>query len=194
MKKKIMISFFLALVLSCVSLTVFASSDRFDLDNYDYRTVVEKGRGKLVFQSSPGGSFMYDYKFYDGDEIFVNLNWRKSGYAIAYKNGKYGYVDASYIDWSPLADAEPDPMTGDFPGSGSSSNKKDLSNFDWRRVDSNGRGSLVFQYAPRGKSMKGHKFYDGDWIYVNINYRESGYGYAYEDGEYGYVDASYIDW
>ena len=74
------------------------------------------------------------------------------------------------------------------------SDKYDLSNFGWRYVDSKGRGSLVFQKAPRGKSMKGHKFYTGDQIYVNLNYRENGYGIAYEDGEYGYVDASYIDW
>ena len=76
----------------------------------------------------------------------------------------------------------------------SSGDKYDLSNFGWRTVDSKGRGSLVFQKAPRGKAIKGHRFYTGDQIYVNLNYREDGYGFAYEDGEYGYVDASYIDW
>ena len=64
-----------------------------------YRTVNTKGRGNLVFQDSPNGSFMYDYQYNDGDRIYVNLGWRKDGYAIAYQNGVYGYVDASYIDW-----------------------------------------------------------------------------------------------
>lgn len=70
-----------------------------DLSNYGYRAVTTKGRGALVFQSSPRGSFMSDHKFYDGDWVYVNLYWRKDGYAIAYENGVYGYVDASYIDW-----------------------------------------------------------------------------------------------
>ncbi|MBR1561489.1 MAG: hypothetical protein IJ646_14745 [Clostridia bacterium] len=189
MKFKNGLAMLVAVVLFCMGLSAFAEGDKFDLDNFDYRTVVTKGRGKLVFQSSPGGSFMYDFKFYNGDEIFVNLNYRKNGYALAFKGGTYGYVDASYIDWRMQPDPEPDPEPDR-----SYVSKKDLSNFDWRRVDSNGRGSLVFQQAPYGKSIKGHKFYDGDWIFVNVNYREKGYGYAYEDGEYGYVDASFIDW
>lgn len=74
-------------------------NDKYNLDNFGYRYVITEGRGKLVFQASPGGSFLYDYKYYDGDEIYVNLKWRQNGYALAYKNGQYGYVDASYIDW-----------------------------------------------------------------------------------------------
>ena len=35
----------------------------------------------------------------DGDRIFVNVDYRERGYALAYKNGVYGYVDAGYIDW-----------------------------------------------------------------------------------------------
>lgn len=35
----------------------------------------------------------------DGDRIFVNVDYREGGYALAYKNGVYGYVDAGYIDW-----------------------------------------------------------------------------------------------
>ena len=27
----------------------------------------------------------------------MNLNWRQDGYAIAYEDGVYGYVDAGYI-------------------------------------------------------------------------------------------------
>ena len=52
-----------------------------------------------MFQKSPNGSFMYDYQFWDGDQIYVNLTWRQDGYAIAYQNGVYDYVDASYISW-----------------------------------------------------------------------------------------------
>lgn len=59
---------------------------------------------------------------------------------------------------------------------------------------SNGRGSLVFQESPGGKSIKGHKFYDGDWIYVHPDYQKNGYAVAYDDGVFGFVDASYIDW
>lgn len=70
-----------------------------DLSNYEYRQVVEYGRGALVFQKSPRGSFVKNFTYHDGDWIFVNLNWRKDGYAMAYENGTYGYVDASYIDW-----------------------------------------------------------------------------------------------
>ena len=57
------------------------------------------GKGTLVFQSCPNGSFMNDYQYQDGEQIYVNLDWRGDGYAIAYKNGVYGYVDASYILW-----------------------------------------------------------------------------------------------
>ena len=52
-----------------------------------------------MFQSSPNGSFMNDYQYRDGDRIYVNLNWRQDGYAIAYEDGVYGYVDAGYILW-----------------------------------------------------------------------------------------------
>lgn len=75
------------------------NDSKYDLNQYEYLPVVEKGRGALVFQKSPRGSFMKNHKFYDGDYIYVNVNWRKDGYAIAYEDGEYGYVDASYIDW-----------------------------------------------------------------------------------------------
>ena len=35
---------------------------------------------------------------------------------------------------------------------------------------------------------------DGEWIYVNPDYRKDGYVVAYDDGVFGFVDASYIDW
>jgi len=74
-------------------------SDKYDLNQYEYRPVITKGRGKLVFQTSPQGSFMSEHKFTDGDWVYVNIYWRDEGYAIAYEDGEYGYVDASYIDW-----------------------------------------------------------------------------------------------
>ena len=77
-----------------------SSGDKFDLDNYAYRSVTTTdSKGALVFQSEPNGSFMFDYEFWDGDDIYVNLDWRQDGYAIAYRDGVYGYVDAGYIDW-----------------------------------------------------------------------------------------------
>ncbi|MDO5702615.1 MAG: hypothetical protein Q4G47_04605 [Lachnospiraceae bacterium] len=75
------------------------SDDRYELSNYVYRTVDTDGRGALVFQKTPDGSFMNDYQYNDSDTIYVNKYWRSKGYAIAYSGGTYGYVDADYIDW-----------------------------------------------------------------------------------------------
>ncbi len=174
---KRIIALLLAAMLLCGSAM---ASDKYDLDNFGYRTVKTRGRGNLVFQSKPGGSFMSEYSFKNGDRIYVNLDWREDGYAIAYKNGDYGYVDASYIDWG-----------GDSRGT---DDVHDLDNFVHRAVRIRGGGALVFQRTPRGAFMNAHKFYDGDEIFVNRDYRESGYALAYENGSYGYVDAGYIDW
>ncbi len=154
--------------------------DARNLSNFEYRTVRIKGKGSLVFQKSPRGAFMYDYKYWDGDEIYVNVYWRKDGYALAYEGGVYGYVDASYIDWDSGDDDDDD--------------ERDLDNFEYRTVKIRGRGALIFQRSPRGKFMYDHQFQDGDEIYVNVYWRKNGYALAYEDGEYGYVDASYIRW
>ena len=162
------------------------SDDVRDLDNFEYRTVKIRGRGALVFQRSPRGSFMYDYKYYDGDRIFVNPYWRKEGYALAYSDGVYGYVDASYIDWGDDDDDDDDDDNDD--------ELWDLDNFRYRTVKIKGRGALVFQRQPRGSFMYDYKYYDGDEICVNVYYRDRGYAIAYERGTYGYVDASYIDW
>ena len=75
------------------------SGDIYDLSNYGYRTVATQGRGALVFQTEPFGSFMKEYKYTDGDQLLVNLNWVEEGYTLACDNGVYGFVDASYIDW-----------------------------------------------------------------------------------------------
>ena len=181
-----MISMLLLMALLCCSTALAGSGDRYDLDNYGYRYVDSKGRGSLVFQKAPRGKSIPGFKYYTGDRIYVNLYWRQDGYAMAYEDGTYGYVDASYIDWG----------SGSSGGGSSSipSSAKKLSNYEYRKVRTKGRGSLVFQKAPRGKSMSGHRFYDGDWIYVNVDWRKDGYAIAYEDGVFGYVDAGYIDW
>ena len=158
----------------------YSGSGKKNLSNYGYRTVDTGGRGALVFQSSPNGSFMNDYQYSDGEQIYVNLDWRSDGYAIAYEDGVYGYVDASYIDWGGSS----------YSGSG----KKNLSNYGYRTVDTGGRGTLVFQSSPNGSFMNDYQYRDGDRIYVNLDWRSDGYAIAYEDGVYGYVDASYIDW
>ena len=82
-----------------VPATLAAGVDKYDLNLYEYRQVTEKGRGSLVFQKSPGGTSMMEFKYRDGDWIYVNVKWRSQGYAMAYEDGVYGYVDASYIDW-----------------------------------------------------------------------------------------------
>ena len=148
------------------------------------------GSGSLVFQREPRGEFMTEYSYWDGQQIYVNLGWRQDGYAIAYEDGVYGYVDAQYINWSGSSTQSSNTQSNDSD----LDYAKDLSNYDYRMVDSQGRGSLVFQKEPRGKSIKGFKYHDGDWIYVNVDWRKEGYAMAYEDGTYGYVDASYIDW
>ena len=90
-----------ALILFCLLIPAACASsgNRYDLDDYGYRTVKINGKGSLVFQEEPRGDFMYDHRFWDGDRIYVNVDYREDGYAIAYKDGVYGYVDARYIDW-----------------------------------------------------------------------------------------------
>ena len=160
-----------------------------DLSDYEYLTVRSKGRGSLVFQQSPGGKFISGHRYYDGDQIYVNIYYRKSGYAVAYDNGVYGYVDASYIDWDNGAGVKGRSTGATIPAAA-----RDLDDYDWYKVRSRGRGSLVFQERPRGEFIEGHTFYDGEWIYVNPDYRKDGYVVAYDDGVFGFVDASYIDW
>ncbi len=165
--------------LQTASRGVNTSDYPFNLDDYAYRTVVTNNdKGALVFQSSPNGSFLNDYQFWNGDQIFVNLYWRQDGYAIACKDGVYGYVDAGYINWS----NEP------------ADDRYNLSDYGYRTVVTKNRGSLVFQEEPDGGFLYDYEFWNGDVIYVNLSWRQDGYAIAYQDGEYGYVDASYIDW
>lgn len=160
-----------------------AINDPYNLSNFAYRAVATGGRGNLVFQTSPGGSFLNSHSFGDGSWIYVNTSWRSSGYAMAYDNGTYGYVDAAYIDWT----------SGAYSG-GSSSDPYSLSNFGYRAVATGGQGNLVFQTSPGGSFMNSHSFGDGSYIYVNLTWRSQGYALAYDNGTYGYVDAGYIDW
>lgn len=156
------------------------SGAEYDLSNFGYRTVRISGPGTLVFQSSPNGAFMNDYQFNNGDAIYVNLSWNQNGYALAYKDGVYGYVDAGFIDWN---------------NSGPSSDGRyELSNYAQRIVNTSGRGMLVFQSAPNGSFMYDYQFGDGNSIYVNLYWRQDGYAIACQNGVYGYVDASYINW
>lgn len=270
-----LISALLIVAVIFIPTTLASGIDRYDLNLYEYRQVTEQGRGSLVFQQSPHGSFIKRFKYHDGDWIYVNVKWRQDGYAMAYENGTYGYVDASYIDWDWLKSKPFYPSTPLYPDERSSNwqwdyigdcyvvncnewvslrehadtssfrlakvplgarvsdcydtafdfylceyrgeigfirkhylstvrpkptkkpkqvDRYDLNLYEYRQVASKGRGSLVFQNAPRGSFMKGFKYYDGDWIYVNVKWRSEGYAMAYEKGTYGYVDASYIDW
>lgn len=258
-----------------VPASLAAGIDKYDLSLYGYRQVAEKGRGSLVFQESPRGSSIKGFKYHDGDWIYVNVKWRQDGYAMAYENGTYGYVDASYIDWGYPKSNTFLPSTSQYPDEYLSNwqrdyigvcyvvkcnewvslrehadtssyrltkvplgarvtncydtsfdfylcdyrgetgfiqkrylssvrpkpmqkpkqvNSYDLNLYEYRQVASKGRGSLVFQKTPRGSFINGFKYYDGDWIYVNMKWRSEGYAMAYENGTYGYVDASYIDW
>lgn len=162
------------------------------LDYFVYLPVVTSGRGPLVFQSAPGGSFMSKYSYSDGDLIYVNHYFRDGNYALAYDvvDDIYGYVDASYIDWSFNPYNSYDGLSDSDP----ISDPYDLYYYDYFRVITNGRGNLVFQREPRGSFMSNFSYSDGDWIYVNPYYRAGNYALAYDNGTYGYVDVSYIDW
>lgn len=153
------------------------SYDPHNLDDFVYKTVNTKGPGNLVFQTDPGGAFMYDHQYSTGSQIYVNAYWRENGYALAYDNGEYGFVDAQYIVW--------DEPSGD---------PHDLSNYGYRVVDTQGDGQLVFQTDPGGDFMYAHSFNTGDLLYVNLYWRQNGYALAYDNGSYGFVDARYIRW
>ena len=40
--------------------------------------------------------------------------------------------------------------------------------------------------------MPGHRFYNGDEIWIHNRYWEGGCFLAYDRGEFGYVDAQYV--
>ena len=110
----------------------------------------------------------------------MNTKWRGDGYAIAYQDGVYGYVDEDYINWNT---------------SSNSDDRYDLDNYGYRTVKTNNaRGPLVFQKSPNGAFMNNYQFYNGDTIYVNLYWRQDGYAIAYADDAYGYVDVDYINW
>ncbi len=185
MKKKNSWVFLIAALVFLFAFSVKAGTgDPHSLSDYGYRTVNTGGRGCLVFQTGPGGSVIDGHQFWDGDQIYVNLSWREQGYAMAYEDGVYGYVDASYINWN----------SGSTPGTPKAYDPHDLTDFGYRTVNTGGRGCLVFQSAPAGSVISGYQYWDGDQIYVNLYWREKGYTLAYAGGVYGYVDASYINW
>ena len=193
MKNKIKVLTLLVFALLTLGATASISHayDRFDLWDYGYQTVRTNGRGTLVFQNSPDGTFMNKYQYSDGDQIYVNLYWRENGYAIAYDNGVYGYVDASYIRWNI---EEPSPVYSDYYDA--NNYRYDLEDYELRPVKTSGRGALVFQKEPNGAFMYDYQYTDGDYVYVHLTWRERGYAIAWnsDDNVYGYVDASYIDW
>lgn len=115
-------------------------------------------------------------------------------YSVNYY-GKKGWVSSKYSSISGrISGSNSSSSIGSSSGaSGIPSSAKNLSDYEYLTVSSKGRGSLVFQKSPGGQSIPGHKYYDGDQIYVNIYYRKNGYAVAYDHGVYGYVDASYIN-
>ena len=51
----------------------------------------------LTMRRSPGGDVIPGYGWQNGDEILVHGSYKEGGWLFAYKNGKYGYVDANYV-------------------------------------------------------------------------------------------------
>lgn len=73
--------------------------------------------------------------------------------------------------------------------------KKDLSNYGWRTVTGvSGDNKLTFRRTHSGGYMHDHRFGNGEQIFVNLTWRESGDAIAYDNGTYGYVQAKYIEW
>lgn len=175
MKMKAIAALVMVSILLSIGAFALAAGDRYDLSDYEYRDVVTRGRGDLVFQSSPRGSFMKNHKFSDGDAVYVNVNWRSNGYAIAYEDGEYGYVDASYIDWG----------TG-YTGGGSSSSGRYLGTkyvvdcneyVTLRRYADTGAASVARVY--KGESVEAY--------YYNGTFCE-----CYYNGIHGYILSQYL--
>ena len=148
MKKVLSMLLTLTMVICLVgAVPAYAAYDPHNLNDFGYRTVSTGGRGSLVFQTEPGGTVIKGYEFWSGDSIYVNLYWREKGYTLAYKDGVYGFVDASYIDWG--------------NGSTSGYDPHDLSYYGYRTVSTGGRGNLVFQTEPGRSFMSGPSFFQG---------------------------------
>ena len=125
-------------------------------------------------------------KVYYGEEVYVLGTWRSWALIFDYENDRYGWILQEY-----LSTRKPSARPGN---SGGTSNPYDLSNYGYRYVTTKGRGALVFQKEPYGSFLRDFKYYDDDLVFVNLSYRNGMYALAYENGTYGYVDASYIDW
>ncbi|MBR1558943.1 MAG: SH3 domain-containing protein [Clostridia bacterium] len=188
------------LMLLCSAAPALAGSDVKGV-RYRVNITMPAGHDHIYLYDQPSSSNGKNLGRIDnGDYVTGISSIERGGYTWIFCNydGIKGYIRKNNLvkvsGGSSSSGTSSSGSSSSSASSGMSSSAKNLSNFEYRRVASNGRGSLVFQKAPRGKSMSGHKFYDGDWIYVNVNYRKDGYSIAYENGEYGYVDASYIDW
>ena len=51
---------------------------------------------------------------------------------------------------------------------------------------------MKYHHEPGSAVMPGHAFYNGDTIWVHNRYWEGGCFLAYDNGDYGYVDARYV--
>ena len=66
-----------------------------------------------------------------------------------------------------------------------------LGYFAYRTVSVPAGTLLVMQERPRGPFMSTY-YTDGESIFVNMRYADSGYLLAYKNGVYGYVDMQYV--
>lgn len=48
------------------------------------------------------------------------------------------------------------------------------------------------QHESGGTPMPGHVFFNGDPIWIHNSYLKDGHYLAFDEGEYGYVDARYV--
>ena len=67
-----------------------------------------------------------------------------------------------------------------------------LNNYGYRTVRVPAGTLLVMQERPGGDFMSTY-FMNGESIYVNMRYAQSGYLLAYKNGVYGYVDMQYVN-
>lgn len=51
---------------------------------------------------------------------------------------------------------------------------------------------MKMQHEVGGTPMPGHVFFNGDPIWIHSRYWEGGHYLAFDEGEFGYVDARYV--
>ncbi len=75
-----------------------------NLDNFTYYKVCNvvhyDSTACLTMRMEPNGAIIRGVGWQNGQKIRVNKSTRKKAWVFAYKNGRYGYVNRNYIDFT----------------------------------------------------------------------------------------------